>query len=94
MCGADSFIPFQVSHLESGKDQGKDFCGRGSANATRNNTSAKDQTTIASSEYHTMEAFCGGLGYTGTVGCRAATYSTSSGTKSASSSEKQLVKQG
>jgi hypothetical protein len=34
--------------------------GHGSANATRNNTKAKDQTTIAkaskaSSEYHTME---------------------------------------
>jgi hypothetical protein len=58
--------------------------GHGSANATRNNTNANDHTTIAkasiaSSEYHTMEAFCGGPGYTGTVGCRAATYSTSSG---------------
>jgi hypothetical protein len=67
--------------------------GHGSANATRNNTSAIDQTTIAKaskalSEYHTMEALCGGPGYTGTVGCRAATYSTSSGTKSGSSSEK------
>jgi hypothetical protein len=73
--------------------------GHGSANATRNNTSAIDQTTIvkaskASSEYHTMEALCGDPGYTGTVGCRVATYSTSSGTKSGSSSEKQLVKQG
>jgi hypothetical protein len=58
--------------------------GHGSANATRNNTNANDHTTIAkasiaSSEYHTMEAFCGGPGYTSTVGCRAATYSTSSG---------------
>jgi hypothetical protein len=65
----------------------------------RNNTKAKDQTTIvkdskASSEYHTMEALYGGPEYTGTVGCRAATYSTSPGTKSGSSSEKQLVKQG
>jgi hypothetical protein len=73
--------------------------GHGSANATRNNTSAIDQTTIAkaskaSSEYHTMEALCGGPRYTGTVGCRATTYSTYSGTKSGSSSEKQLVKQG
>jgi hypothetical protein len=63
--------------------------GHGSANATRDNTSAKDQTTIAkaskaSSEYHTMEALCGGPEYTGTVGCRAATYLTSSGTKSGS----------
>jgi hypothetical protein len=57
--------------------------GHGSANATRNNTNANDHTTakasIASSEYHTMEAFCGGPGYTGMVGCRATTYSTSSG---------------
>jgi hypothetical protein len=73
--------------------------GHGSANATRNNTSAKDQTTIAkaskaSLEYDTMEALSGGPGYTGTVGCKAATYSTSSRTKSGSSSEKQLVKQG
>jgi hypothetical protein len=73
--------------------------GHGTANATRNNTSAKNQTTIAkaskaSSEYHTMEALCGGPGYTDMVGCRAATYSTSSRTKSGSSSEKQLVKQG
>jgi hypothetical protein len=73
--------------------------GHGSDNATRNNTSAIDQTTIAkaskaSSEYHTMEALYGGPGYTGTVGCRAATYSTSSEAKSGSSSEKQLVKQG
>jgi hypothetical protein len=73
--------------------------GHGSANATRNNTKAKDQSTIvkaskASSEYHTMEALCGGPEYTGTVGCRAATYSTSSGAKSGSSSEKQLIKQG
>jgi hypothetical protein len=49
--------------------------GHGSANATRNNTNANDHTTIAkaskaSSEYHTMEALCGGPGYTGTVGCR------------------------
>jgi hypothetical protein len=73
--------------------------GHGSANATRNNTKAKDQTTIAktskaSSEYHTMEALYGGPEYTGTVGCRVATYSTSSGTKSGSSSEKQLVSKG
>jgi hypothetical protein len=65
----------------------------------RNNTNAKDQTTIAkdskaSSEYHTMEALCGGPENTCTVGCRAATYSMSSGTKSGSSSEKQVVKQG
>jgi hypothetical protein len=58
--------------------------GHGSANATRNSTNANDHTTIAkasiaSSEYHTIKAFCGGPGYTGTVGCRAATYSTSSG---------------
>jgi hypothetical protein len=73
--------------------------GNGSANATRNNTNAKDQTIVAkaskaSSEYHTMEALCGGPEYTDTVGCRAATYSTSSGTKSVSSSEKQLVSKG
>jgi hypothetical protein len=73
--------------------------GHRSANATRNNTNAKDQTTIAkaskaSSEYHTMEALCGGPEYTGKVGCRAATYSTSSGTKSGSSSKKQLVSKG
>jgi hypothetical protein len=73
--------------------------GHGSANATRNNTNTNDHTTMAkaskaSSKYHTMEALCGGPGYIGTVGCRAATYSTSSGTKSGSSSEKQLVKQG
>jgi hypothetical protein len=73
--------------------------GHGSATATRNNTKAKDQTIIAkaskaSSEYHTMEALCGGPESTGTVGCRAATYSTSSGSKSESSSEKPLVKQG
>jgi hypothetical protein len=73
--------------------------GHGSANATRNNTKAKDQTTIAkaskaSSEYHTMEALFGDPESTGTVRCRAATYSTSLGTKSGSSSEKQLVKQG
>jgi hypothetical protein len=71
--------------------------GHESANATRNNTNANDHTTIAkaskaSSEYHTMEALCGGPAYTGTVGCRAATYPTSSGTKSGPSSEKQLVK--
>jgi hypothetical protein len=65
----------------------------------RNNTKANDQTTIAkaskaSSVYHTMEALCGDPESTGTVGCRAVTYSTSSGTKSASSSEKQLVKEG
>jgi hypothetical protein len=42
----------------------------------------------ASPEYHTMEALCGGPEYTGTVGCRAATYSTSSRKKSGSSSEK------
>jgi hypothetical protein len=62
-------------------------------------TRAKDQTTIvkvskASSEYHTMEALCGGPEHTGTVECRAATYSTSSGTKSEFSSEKQLVERG
>jgi hypothetical protein len=73
--------------------------GHGSANATRNNTNSKDQTTIAkaskaSSEYHTTEALCGGPEYTGTVGCRAATYSMSPGTKLGPSSEKQLVKQG
>jgi hypothetical protein len=73
--------------------------GHGSANATRNNTNAKDKTTIAkaskaSSEYHTMEALYGGSEYKGKVGCRAATYSTSSGTKSGSSSEKQLVGKG
>jgi tmRNA-binding protein len=59
----------------------------------RNNTNAKEQTTIAkaskaSSEYQTMEALCGGLEYTGTVGCRAATYSTSSGSMSGCSFEK------
>jgi hypothetical protein len=73
--------------------------GHGSANATRNNTKSKDQTTIAkaskaSSEYHAMEALWEDLESTGTVGCRAATYSTSLGMKSGSSSEKQLVKQG
>jgi hypothetical protein len=73
--------------------------GHGSATTTRNNTKAIDQTAIAkaskaSLEYHTMEALCGDSESTGTVGCRAATYSTSSGTKSGSSSEKQLVKQG
>jgi hypothetical protein len=73
--------------------------GNGSATAMRNNTRARDQTTIAkasktSSEYHAMEAPCGDPDFTGTVGCRAATYSTSSGTKSGSSSEKQLIKQG
>jgi hypothetical protein len=91
-----------VTHLLQQVDQSltlRRHSGHGSANATRNNTSAKDQITIAkaskaSSEYHTMEVLCGGPGYTGTVGCRAATYSTSSGTKSGSSSEKQLVKQG
>jgi hypothetical protein len=41
-----------------------------------------------------MEASCGDPESTGTVGCRAAIYSMSSGTKSGSSSEKQLVKQG
>jgi hypothetical protein len=85
-----------VTHLLQQMDQSftsRRHSGHGSANATRNNISAKDQTTIAkaskaSSEYHTMEALCGGPEYTGTVGCRAATYSTSSGTKSGSSSEK------
>jgi hypothetical protein len=65
----------------------------------RNNTKANDQTTIvkaskASSEYHTMEDLYGGPEYTGTVGCRGATYSTSSGMKSGSSSEKHLVSKG
>jgi hypothetical protein len=91
-----------VTHLLQQMDQSftsRRHRGHGSANATRNNTNANDHTTIAkafeaSSEYDTMEALCGGPGYTGTVGCRAATYSTSSGTKSGSSSEKQLVKQG
>jgi hypothetical protein len=91
-----------VTHLLQQVDQSftsRRHSGHGSANATRNNTSAKDQTTTAkaskaSSEYHTMEALCGGPEYTGTVGCRAVTYSTSSGTKSGFSSEKQLVKQG
>jgi hypothetical protein len=91
-----------ATHLLQQVDQSftsRRHSGHGSANATRNNTSANDHTTIAkaskaSSEYHTMEALCGGPRYTGTVRCRAATYSTSSGTKSGSSSEKQLVKQG
>jgi hypothetical protein len=91
-----------ATHLLQQVDQSftlRQHSGHGSANTTRNNTSAKDQTMIAkaykaSSEYHTMEAFGGGLMYTGTVGCRAAAYSTSSGTKSGSSSEKKLVKQG
>jgi hypothetical protein len=91
-----------VTHLLQQVDQSftsRRHRGHGSANATRNNTNANDHTTIAkaskaSSEYHTMEALCGGPGYIGTVGCRAATYSTSSGMKSGSSSEKQLVKQG
>jgi hypothetical protein len=65
----------------------------------RNNTRARDQTTIvkaskASLEYHAMEAPCGDPESTGTVGCRTATYSMSSGMKSGSSSEKQLIKQG
>jgi hypothetical protein len=85
-----------VTHLLQQVDQSftlRRHSGHGSANATRNNTNAKDQTTIAkaskaSSEYHTMEVLCGGPECTGTVGCRAATYSTSSGTKSGSSSEK------
>jgi hypothetical protein len=73
--------------------------GHGSTNATRNNTKANDKTIIAkaskaSSKYHTMEALCGDPESTGTIGCRAATYSTSSGMKSGSSPEKQLVKQG
>jgi hypothetical protein len=25
LCGANFSVPFQVSHLEPGKDQGKDF---------------------------------------------------------------------
>jgi hypothetical protein len=91
-----------VTHLLQQVDQSftsRKHRGHGSANATRNNTNANDHTTIAkaskaSSEYHTMESLCGGPGYTGTVRCRVATYSTSSGTKSGSSSEKQLVKQG
>jgi hypothetical protein len=91
-----------ATHLLQQVDQSftlRRHSGHGSANATRNNTSANDHTTIAkaskaSLEYHTMEALCGGPGYTGTVGCRAATYSTSSGMESGSSSEKQLVKQG
>jgi hypothetical protein len=46
--------------------------GHGSAKATRNNTKAKDQTTIvkasrASSEYHAMEALWGDPEVTGTV---------------------------
>jgi hypothetical protein len=46
--------------------------GHRSANAIRNNTNAKDQTTIAkaskaSSEYHAMEALWGGPEVTGTV---------------------------
>jgi hypothetical protein len=45
--------------------------GHGSANATRNNTKDKDQTTIAktskaSSEYHVMEALWGDPESTGT----------------------------
>jgi hypothetical protein len=28
LCGADSSVPFQVSHLEPGKEQGKDFVER------------------------------------------------------------------
>jgi hypothetical protein len=91
-----------VTHLLQQVDQyftSRRHRGHESANATRNNTNTNDHTTIAkaskaSSEYHTMEALCEGPGYTGTVGCRAATYSTSLGTKSGSSSEKQLVKQG
>jgi hypothetical protein len=85
-----------VTHLLQQVDQSftsRRHRGHGSANATRNNTNANDHTTIAkaskaSSEYDTMEALCGGPGYTGTVGCRAATYLTSSGMKSGSSSEK------
>jgi hypothetical protein len=94
-------IPVSGGYLLQQVDQSftsRQHSGHGSASATRNNTSAKDQTMIAkaskaSSEYYTMEALCGGPGYTGTVGCRAATYSTSSGTKSGSSFAKQLVKQ-
>jgi hypothetical protein len=79
-----------ATHLLQQVDQSftsRRHSGHGSASATRNNIIAKDQTTIAkaskaSSEYHTMEALCGGPRYTCTVGCRAATYSTSSGTKS------------
>jgi hypothetical protein len=85
-----------VTHLLQEVDQSftsRRHRGHGSVNATRNNTNTNDHTTIAkaskaSSEYHTMEALCGGPGYTGTVGCRAATYSTSSRTISGSSSEK------
>jgi hypothetical protein len=73
--------------------------GHGSATTTRNNTKASDHTTIAkaskaSSEYHVMEASYWDPESTSTVGCRVAAYSTSSGTKSGSSSEKQLIKQG
>jgi hypothetical protein len=101
-CDTNTNLRRLATHLLQQVDQSftsRRHSGHGSASATRNNTSAKDQTTIAkaskaSSEYHTMEALCGGPGYTGTVGCRAVTYSTSSGTKSGSSSEKQLVKQG
>jgi hypothetical protein len=88
-----------TQHCQSLITQGSDHPPVLEAHMVLNNTNANDHTTIekaskASSEYHTMEALCGGPGHTGTVGCRAATYSTSSGTKSGSSSEKQLVKQG
>jgi hypothetical protein len=57
--------------------------GHDSANATRNNTNANDHTTIAkasiaSSEYHTMEAFGRALGTQARLGV-GTTYSTSSG---------------
>jgi hypothetical protein len=55
-----------ATHLLQQVDQSftlRRHSGHGSANATRNNTSAIDQTMIAkaskaSSEYHTMEALC------------------------------------
>jgi hypothetical protein len=74
-------------------------CGHESATATRTNIWTVShnkivKTSKTSSEYSAMEDSCGDPESTGTVGCRIATYSTSSGTKSGSSSEKQLIKQG
>jgi hypothetical protein len=59
-----------VTHLLQQVDQSftsRRHRGHGSANATRNNTNTNDHTTIAkasiaSSEYHIIEGFCGGLG--------------------------------
>jgi hypothetical protein len=71
-------------------------CGHRSATFMRTNTRTTNQTTIAktskiSSKSCAMEASCVDPESTSMGWCRTTTYSTSSGTKSGSSTEKQLI---